>query len=186
MTVTEKSIERPTAALMARAMSRNNWPASSWMKTTGRNTATVVNVDAVTAPQTSLVPRTAATRAGSPNEQRRVMFSSTTTALSTSIPTANANPARLITFSERPSRPRIRNVPMMLAGIAAPTSSAPRASQNPIPTSSSRPGTANHDETYVEASAAATTSGTANSVRMSRCRKTINTIIVRAPPRKMF
>ena len=44
---------------------------------------------------------------------------------------------------------------------AAATSSAPRASQNPIPTSSSRPGTANHDETYVEASAAATTSGTA-------------------------
>jgi hypothetical protein len=46
------------------------------------------------------------------------MFSSTTTALSTSMPTANAIPARLITLSERPMRWSSRKVPMMLVGIA--------------------------------------------------------------------
>ena len=54
------------------------------------------------------------------------MFSSTTTALSTSMPTANASPARLITFSERPSRFSIRNVPMMLVGIASAMTSVER------------------------------------------------------------
>ncbi len=182
----EKSIERPTAALIANAMSRNNCPASSWMNTTGRNTAIVVNVEAATAPHTSFVPRKAATRALSPNEQRLITFSRTTTALSTSIPTANARPARLTTFNERPSSPSIKNVPMILVGIAAPTSSAPRANQKPAPIRINRPGTANQGDMYVAASAAATTTGTTNSVRMFRCKNTINTIIVNEPPRKMF
>ena len=49
------------------------------------------------------------------------MFSSTTIELSTTIPTANAMPARLTTFTERPSTNIIRNTPTTLIGIAAPT-----------------------------------------------------------------
>ena len=71
MTVIETTSDNTTAALMASAMSRNSWPASSCTNTIGRNTATVVSVEATTAPQTSCVPRTAATMAGSPSEYRR-------------------------------------------------------------------------------------------------------------------
>ena len=44
MTETETSRLRETAQETARAMSRKSWPASSWMKTTGTNTAMVVSV----------------------------------------------------------------------------------------------------------------------------------------------
>ena len=56
MTVMETMRLNVTALLMAIAISRNSWPASSWTKTIGRNTATVVSVLARTAPQTSTVP----------------------------------------------------------------------------------------------------------------------------------
>ena len=55
------------------------------------------------------------------------MFSSTTTALSTSMPIANAMPARLITLSERPMRLSSRNVPMTLVGIASAITRVERA-----------------------------------------------------------
>ncbi len=55
MTVTETSRLRMTAQVTAMAMSLNSWPASSFMNTTGRNTATVVSVEARMAPQTSRV-----------------------------------------------------------------------------------------------------------------------------------
>ena len=42
--------------VMAMAISRNNCPASSWIKMTGKKTATVVAVEARTAPHTSFVP----------------------------------------------------------------------------------------------------------------------------------
>ena len=45
-----------TAKLIASAMSPNSCPTSSFMNTTGRNTAIVVAVLASTAPQTSRVP----------------------------------------------------------------------------------------------------------------------------------
>ena len=46
------------------------------------------------------------------------MFSSTTIELSTTIPTANAIPARLITFSVRPKAFIAMNEPIMLIGMA--------------------------------------------------------------------
>ena len=42
------------------AMSPNIWPATPSTKTMGKNTATVVNVEAMTGMPTSLVPRTTA------------------------------------------------------------------------------------------------------------------------------
>ena len=55
-TSTETISDRTTAALIANAMSPKSWPASSFTKSTGRNTATVVSVLASTAPQTSPAP----------------------------------------------------------------------------------------------------------------------------------
>ncbi len=46
------------------------------------------------------------------------MFSSTTMELSTTMPTAKAMPARLITFRLRPKTSIIRKLPMMLMGMA--------------------------------------------------------------------
>jgi len=54
------------------------------------------------------------------------MFSSTTTALSTSMPTANAMPARLMTLSVRWKAARARNVPITLTGIESVTMSVER------------------------------------------------------------
>ena len=50
MTVTETMSERPTAQLMATAMSPNSWPTSSFRKRIGMNTASVVSVEDRTAP----------------------------------------------------------------------------------------------------------------------------------------
>ena len=49
------------------------------------------------------------------------MFSNTTIALSTTMPTANAIPARLMTLIDRPSTVITKNVPTTLIGIARAT-----------------------------------------------------------------
>ena len=46
---------KPTAALTAMAISPKSCPASSFINTTGKNTAIVVKVEASTAPHTSFV-----------------------------------------------------------------------------------------------------------------------------------
>jgi len=56
MTDTETKRLKATAEVTAMAMSLKSCPASSFIKTTGRKTAMVVNVDARIAPQTSRVP----------------------------------------------------------------------------------------------------------------------------------
>ena len=53
------------------------------------------------------------------------MFSSTTIELSTTMPTANASPAREMTLSVRPSSFIARKVPTMLSGMAAATTKVP-------------------------------------------------------------
>ena len=57
---------RPTAQLMATAISANNCPISSSIRITGANTAMVVRVLASTAPQTSLTPSQAALKVDFP------------------------------------------------------------------------------------------------------------------------
>ena len=49
------------------------------------------------------------------------MFSSTTIELSTTMPTAKARPARLMTLSVRPNHRISRKVPMTLIGMAIAT-----------------------------------------------------------------
>ena len=56
MTVMDTIRLKDTAPTTAMAISRKSWPASSWIKTTGKNTATVVRLEAMMAPHTSRVP----------------------------------------------------------------------------------------------------------------------------------
>lgn len=69
------------------------------MNSSGRNTASVVSVLAVIAIATSLVPLTAASSGGIPLSRSRVMFSSTTMELSTSMPTPRTRPPSVMIFS---------------------------------------------------------------------------------------
>ena len=85
------------------AKGRNSSPVTPETTATGRNTATVVAVDAVTAPATSLTEATmsAGVSAACP-VSRRLMFSSTTIESSTTRPTATVRAASVKMFSENP------------------------------------------------------------------------------------
>ena len=88
----------------AKAKSPKIWPATPSTNTMGKNTATVVKVEAVTACATSRVPDTAANRRSEPCSRWTWMFSRTTIALSTSIPTPRARPPSDIKLRETPPR----------------------------------------------------------------------------------
>ena len=109
--------------------SLNSWPATPVMNTIGKNTATEVSVAAVTARATSAVPRRAASRRSMPCSRLRAMLSSTTTALSTSMPTASAMPPRDMMLSERSKAYISTNVPSTETGMAMPEISVVRASR---------------------------------------------------------
>ena len=83
-------------------MSLNNCPASKFIIKIGTNTKTVVNADTITADQTCLAPKYAASFAFLPFSLCLYIFSRTTIAASTTIPTANAIPAKEITFIDLP------------------------------------------------------------------------------------
>jgi hypothetical protein len=86
----------------ASAWSRKIWPAEPSTKTIGRNTTTVVSVEANTLRPISRVPFTAAWNTPSPSSRRRVTASRTTIELSTSMPTPSARPPKDMTFSDTP------------------------------------------------------------------------------------
>ena len=73
-------------------------------KIRGRKTTRVVSVLAMTAATTSRLPFTAADSESWPASRSRLMFSSTTMALSTSIPTPRANPPRVIKLRVNPPK----------------------------------------------------------------------------------
>ncbi len=87
----------------------------------GKNTATVVEAEAINAPHTSLAPLYAASATLSPFFLCLSIFSNTTIAASTSIPTANEIPASEIVFKDLPITERIINVPITEIGIATAT-----------------------------------------------------------------
>ena len=74
------------------------------VNTIGKNTQTVVRVEAITAPATCLLPCTAARGASTPRLRSRYIFSITTIELSTNIPIPSAIPDRDIIFSEMPEK----------------------------------------------------------------------------------
>jgi hypothetical protein len=76
----------------------------SLMKMSGMNTTTVVKVESKTGSATSRVPAAAAVKPRRPLSRNREMFSTTTTASSTSIPIASVMPVIVSTFSEPPPK----------------------------------------------------------------------------------
>ncbi len=88
------------------------------VNTIGRNTHTVVRVEAIIAPPTCRAPSIAAFLADSPSSLRiRYIFSITTMELSTSIPTPSARPDKEIMFNVTPEKYMATNAVIILIGI---------------------------------------------------------------------
>ena len=96
VSATNSEAKRDTATVRARP--RETLPAMPAAKNIGRKTATVVKVEAVIAPPTSLVPSMAASKRPLPPSMCRKMFSMTIMALLTSIPTPRAMPLMVMTL----------------------------------------------------------------------------------------
>ncbi len=94
-------------------------PASPCTNTSGKNTATVVSVDATTAMATMDEPFAAASMGLSPASRRWKMLSSTTIESSTSMPTPSASPPSDMRLSESPMRYMTMNVAMTEIGMAS-------------------------------------------------------------------
>ena len=88
------------------------------------NTTSVVSEDARMGAQTSSVAsRATVTGLALDSRPWRTMFSITTTALSTTMPAANARPASEITFKDRSNAARRVNVPTRHSGMVSPMAS---------------------------------------------------------------
>ena len=176
------------------AWSRNNCPATPSTKTMGRNTATVVSVEATTGPATSPAPAIAASRAASPPARRRWMDSRTTMESSSSIPTPRASPPSDMMLSESPICCITKKVATTDTGIAiATTAVARRSRRNRAITrmASSPPSQAFRVTSEIAPSmncdwsnrtASAIPSGTASSSSSSRCFTPAATCTVFASP----
>jgi hypothetical protein len=103
------------------ARSPKTWPAIPVTNTIGRKTATVVSVEAVTAPPTSRAPRTAARVGESPSSRQRKTDSMTTMPLSTSMPIPSASPPSDIRLSDTPKRWSGAKVATTQSGIETQT-----------------------------------------------------------------
>ncbi len=121
MRATASEARRENVTVMARSL--NMCPAMLCIKTTGRNTAIVVSVEAVIARETSAVPSMAAVRGESPSSCLRKMFSNTTMELSTTIPTPRANPPRVSRFTVSLKAYIMTNANMIESGIETATKS---------------------------------------------------------------
>ena len=138
--MTDTKSDRITATEIATAISRNNCPTSSSMTRIGMKTMTVVSADTRTAPQTWLAPWNAASLIGMPPWRSRKMFSKTTIAASTTMPTAKARPASEITLIDRPIAAIATKEPMTETGMARETTKvAPMLRRNSMRTIAARP-----------------------------------------------
>ncbi len=100
ITVSATSSDASSATVTVIANGANNWPIMPPTNAIGRNTATVVSVDAVTAPLTSRTAVRTAWRFSSPYARCRLMFSSTTIESSTTRPIAIVSAPSVSRFSE--------------------------------------------------------------------------------------
>ena len=97
--------------------------------TIGKNTATDVRVEAVTAIATSRVPSRAASIGASPASRLRAIDSRMTTELSTSMPTESAMPPSDMMLSVRSKLYISTKMPMTVTGITMPVTTVARASR---------------------------------------------------------
>ena len=112
-----------------RAMGTRSSLTVPLVKTMGRNTHTVVRVEAMIAPVTCFVPWTAALGAGRFLPLRRNMFSITTMELSTSMPMPRERPDRVIMFRVSPAKYMRTMANRTDRGILMPTTMVGRKSR---------------------------------------------------------
>ncbi len=135
MSASEKPSEARMEMETVSAWSWKSCPATPSTKTMGRNTATVVRVEAITGPATSTVPAIAASRQfsrwgpGSPPWRRRWIASSTTMESSSSMPTPSASPPSDMMFSESPICCITKKVAITETGMAIATTAVARRSR---------------------------------------------------------
>ena len=103
------------------ARSRNRSPAIPGTNRIGKNTTSVVRVLIITGADTSCAPFIDESRPDSPSSRNRKMFSSTTTALSTTSPTASVSPDSEIIFKLTSAQLMIANVVITEIGIEIAT-----------------------------------------------------------------
>ncbi len=128
MRVMATASEVSKAQLTVKARSLNSWPATPRTKIRGTNTHTVVKVDAVMACPTSIVPCNAARHRSMPAARWRSILSSTTMALSTSIPMPRAKPPSDKMLSEISKKYMSRKLPTTDTGMVLPMMSVLRTS----------------------------------------------------------
>ena len=121
VSVNETASENNSEPVTTSAWSENSCPAMPCTNTIGKNTATVVSVEAVTAATTSCAPTTVDCINGRPCSCLRVMFSSTTIASSTSRPMASAMPPSDMMFSDTSEPYMTLNVAITDTGMASET-----------------------------------------------------------------
>ena len=108
-TVSEKEI------VSAKSLNKN--PAIPGTNRMGKNTTSVVKVETTTGTATSLAPKIEAVFRSEPSSRNRNMFSNTTTASSTTIPTARVKPDKEMILRLKSAKSITMNVVMMETGI---------------------------------------------------------------------
>ena len=138
--VSDTSREASSAIVTVSANGRNSSPVDPPTKEIGRNTVTVVTVEAVTAPATSRTAKTIVAARSAPATRCRLMFSMTTIESSTTRPMAIVRAPRVRMLREYPTLCRPMNVMSTEVGIEiAVTSVARTESRNNKITSTAKP-----------------------------------------------
>ena len=129
MSVRATSSENSTATVTVKPNGRKNSPAMPPMNATGMNTAQIVSVVATTARPISIAASIAASRGFLPMRKCRTMFSTSTIASSTRMPTTSVSASSVRMFSVKPSAQMAQNVGMIDSGSASADTSVARQSR---------------------------------------------------------
>ena len=143
--------EKNTAMAAVQPNCTKNFPATPLMKAVGRNTAIKVKVVAITARPISSAASIAASLGDLPMRKCRMMFSISTMASSTKMPTTNDRLSNVTTFSEKPAQCMAAKVGMTDSGKAMAETKVARQSRrknHTTTTASSAPSTINHMEPW--------------------------------------
>jgi hypothetical protein len=116
--VSEQKAEIAVATVMVTANCRKNWPVMPPRKAVGTKTAQSTSAIETSAPPTSVMVSSAASRGALPPARWCSTFSTTTIASSTTMPTASTSPNSVRLLIEKPSALNAAKVPTSETGMA--------------------------------------------------------------------
>ena len=129
VSVRATSSENSTATVTVKPKGRKNSPGMPPMNATGMNTAHIVSVVATTARPISIAASVAASQRRLALRKWRTMFSTSTIASSTSMPTTSVSASSVSMFSVKPRPSIAQNVGMIDSGSASADTSVARQSR---------------------------------------------------------